>query len=326
MLRRRRHPALALTVPVAALIALGLAGCGEPHRPFGRDGEPAATLLVRPLTGVTVAVLPVEGMPRPLAAEVADVLADGFAAREVPARVAMTGALAGEPRLFGQVMNLVPDADSDTLLVDITLELREPGGRPLMIQTLRDRIPGALWSTAAADADQLRLAAERLAAPAVAGFANAEQALVPVPSGEHEGLSQKARPQAQSAALAALPAVALGDMTGAPGGAGNQVLSAAMRSVLREVGVPLALSEAPQAQVTAEVALAPVPGNAQERIRVVWRVLDASGEEVGTVAQENLLPRGYAEQNWPDLAFLIAGAAVDGVVPLLQQMAARAAP
>ncbi len=319
---RRRRSALALVMPLAALAGLALTGCGEPPRPFGRDGEPALSPLVLPLTGVTIAVLPVEGMPRPLAEAVADVLADGFTASEVPARVASDGALPGEPRLFGQVMEMVSDADSDTLLVDVTLELREPGGRTLMIQTLRDRLPGTLWSTAA-DADQVRAAAERLAAPAAAGFAAAAQALVPVPSGEHEGLAQKSRPQPQSPALAALPAVAMGDISGAPGSAGNPVLAAAMRSVLREVGVPLALTDAPQARVTAEVALAPVAGDAQERIRVTWRVLDAEGGEVGTVAQENLLPSGYAEQNWPDLAYLIAGAAIDGVVPLLQQLQAR---
>ncbi|MCA1940670.1 MAG: hypothetical protein LDL26_06695, partial [Caenispirillum bisanense] len=109
-------------------------------------------------------------------------------------------------------------------------------------------------------------------------------------------------------------------------GSNNDVLAAALRSVLREVGVPLtADAAAAQATVAAVVTLKPVAGDQQEHIRVVWSVHAPDGTEVGVVKQENMLPKGYAEEQWPDLSYLIAGAAVDGIVPLLRQVQERAA-
>lgn len=341
MRRRQRRAAAAL----AAVLCAVLAACTQPPRPFGRAGTPADSPLARPLTGTAVAVQPVAGMPAPLAAAVAEALADGLAAAEVPARVTAEGGLPGDHRLLAQVMDVTVDAADDTLVVEVGLELRDSTGIPVLVHSLRGAVPGALWSTTAADPDALGEAAAALAAPAVTAFAAAEKALVPVPSGEPEGLygpggagvaSAAVPPQRRDArlqesqptprdAMADLPVVEVLAGSGAPGDrSNNAVLAAAMRSILRDVGVPQTADAARAgAAVAALVTLTPVPGDArQDIIRVVWSVQTPDGREIGTVAQENMLPRGYAEQNWPDLAYLIAGAAVDGVVPLLRRVSA----
>lgn len=305
---------------------LGLAACaGQPYRPFGRDGEAAGSLLVRPLTGTSVAVVPVPDLPPPLALALAEALADGLAAAEVPARVTPAGGLPGEHHLFGQVLAVAADPDSDTLVVDLSLELRDSGGNPAMVRTVSGRVPGALWTSEPVEPQPLAEAAARLVGPALPAFAAAERALVPVPSGEPEGLAEgsaAAAPPPPPSALAVLPSVAVPPAEGSPGGAeAGEVLAAALRAVLRDVGVPLAPgADRAGAVVVATVTLKPVPAEQRDFIRVVWSVRDPGGAEIGQVAQENLLPRGYAEQNWADLSYLIAGAAVDGVVPLLRRM------
>lgn len=319
MLLRRLAGAVLL-----CFVTLLPAACTEPPRPFGRDGLAAGSAALPPLTGTSVAVLPVADLPPPLALAVAEALADGLAAAEVPARVTPEGGLPGEHRLLGQVLAVEPHAESDTLRLAISLELRDSDGNPVMVQTVEDRLPGALWTSQPQDADAVAAMAGRLVAPAVAALAAAERALVPVPSGEPEGLAQDGgpgTPPPPPAALAALPAVAVMTGDGAPGGGSNDaVLASAMRSVLRDVGVPQMPADSASASVAAAVALTPVPTEDQDRIRVVWTVRTPDGAEIGTIAQENLLPRGYAEQHWPDLAYLIAGAAVDGVVPLLRRL------
>lgn len=324
-----RRPLVAPILGFAAVLLL--VACAQPPRPFGRGWEDGARDLGRPVTGTTVAVVPVPGLPPVLAQELAEALAAGLAAQEVPARVTPDGGLPGDHRLFGQVLTVEPDPASDTLLVEIALELRDSSGVPVMLHRLRDRVPGALWGSApAADAAEAERVAARMSGSAATAFARAERALVPVPSGEPEGLHEGGGPTAPPPpreALAVLPRVEVLAVSGAPrGGSNNEVLAAALRSVLRDVGVPLtADAAAAQATVAAVVTLKPVAGDQQEHIRVVWSVHAPDGTEVGVVKQENMLPKGYAEEQWPDLSYLIAGAAVDGIVPLLRQVQERAA-
>ena len=73
--------------------------------------------------------------------------------------------------------------------------------------------------------------------------------------------------------------------------------------------------------IDGEVSLAPV-GPDKQHVKIVWRVHNASGAELGTVGQENDVPRGLLSGAWGDIAYVVATAAGDGLL----QVFARAAP
>jgi hypothetical protein len=69
------------------------------------------------------------------------------------------------------------------------------------------------------------------------------------------------------------------------------------------------------------VSIAPIAPDKQH-VKIVWRVRNASGAELGTVGQENDIPRGLLSGRWGDVAYVVAAAAGDGLLQVL----ARAAP
>ncbi|EKV27095.1 hypothetical protein C882_2024 [Caenispirillum salinarum AK4] len=314
---------LALTLT----LTLGLTACADPPRPFARDAAPPDARLARPVTGSVVAVPPTDGAPAAVARALAAAVARGLAAAEVPADV--DAPRDGEHRVISSLLDLAADDGSDTLTVILGLELRDGSGRPLMITQARGRVPGALWTAAPAgpdEAEALAAAADAVVAAAIPALAAAEQARVPVPDGQPLGLLDGIEPLpgpggTTTPGVAGLPRVEILPVTGAPGGgSNNEVMARAAASVLRQVGAPIAADAG-----TADAALAALVSitpeiEQRERIRIVWSVMTPDGAEIGTVKQENVLPRGYALRDWPDLAFLIAGNAVDGIVPLLRRV------
>ena len=64
------------------------------------------------------------------------------------------------------------------------------------------------------------------------------------------------------------------------------------------------------------VNLSKVSGNKQN-IRIDWQVLDPTGKKVGTVTQQNTIPRGSLNGSWGAIADAAAGAAADGIIKLL---------
>jgi hypothetical protein len=63
-----------------------------------------------------------------------------------------------------------------------------------------------------------------------------------------------------------------------------------------------------------------VPGQAQDVVTLTWRVLDASGSEAGTIAQENAVPHGRLAKPWREIAGFAAEAAAEGIAQLIQQV------
>ena len=48
-----------------------------------------------------------------------------------------------------------------------------------------------------------------------------------------------------------------------------------------------------------------------------WQVLDPSGKRLGTVSQQNTIPKGSLNGPWGAIADAAAGAAADGIIKLL---------
>jgi hypothetical protein len=71
-----------------------------------------------------------------------------------------------------------------------------------------------------------------------------------------------------------------------------------------------------------EVSVAPAKADKQQHVKIVWRLHRADGTEIGTVGQENDIPRGLLDGAWGDVAYSVAVSARDGLMALV----ARGAP
>ena len=111
-------------------------------------------------------------------------------------------------------------------------------------------------------------------------------------------------------------AIAVPMVVGAAG-SGNQELATAMRQAMAVAGVPVIKKQRKGAIVIAgQVKLAPPKGSSQV-VELSWRVLDAEGTLLGTIAQKNQVPAGSLDQGWGPSADLAAKAAANGVFKLL---------
>ncbi|MEX2630744.1 MAG: hypothetical protein WD341_12465 [Tistlia sp.] len=279
-------------LPLLAL-ALLVAACGPLPRPFKPDDQKAVDL--RALTyGSTVMVLPLEGAapadPGPLALALRDaLLAEGLLAktwREAE------GAL----RLSGEAA-IRPLGDSRDLL-SADWRIDGPEGRLAAYRQER-ALPAGAWQSG-----------NREALAEVA--AEAAQALAPQLLGPAE--EEALLPGFPGARLAVLP------VTGAPGD-GNETLTAALVLVLERAELPVVEARAEgDLAIQGSVAVTPA-GAGQERVAIVWRLLDADDSELGKISQENTMTAGTLEGPWGRIAALVARGAADGLTDLLNRLA-----
>ena len=64
----------------------------------------------------------------------------------------------------------------------------------------------------------------------------------------------------------------------------------------------------------------------KQNVRIDWVVLDPSGQRVGTVSQNNNVPKGSLDGPWGAIADTAAGAAADGIVKLFAKQAHQYTP
>ena len=136
------------------------------------------------------------------------------------------------------------------------------------------------------------------------------------------GAAPSSRAPAETAATPA-PRVAKGPVTaivspvsGAPGD-GMKSLTAAIKKRLYAKGVKLtSIQQENTYTVKGIVSLKDTSGGKQS-IRIDWQVIDPSGKKVGTVTQQNTIPKGSLNGPWGAIAEAAAGAAADGIVKLL---------
>lgn len=105
-------------------------------------------------------------------------------------------------------------------------------------------------------------------------------------------------------------------VTGAPGD-GQRSLATALKKRLYAGGVKLANGTSVGVyMVKGSVKLSDASGGKQS-IRIDWLVLDPTGKKLGTVSQQNTIPRGALNGPWGAIADAAAGAAADGIIKLL---------
>jgi hypothetical protein len=115
------------------------------------------------------------------------------------------------------------------------------------------------------------------------------------------------------------PVIAVPLVEGAPGD-GSRALARAMTTALRNASLAVD-DQAPQPWIVAgRVAVAP-PANQQQHVAVVWELRKPDGEKVFEVKQENDVPAGQLDGAWGDIAWAVASAAAEALVPLIEKAA-----
>jgi hypothetical protein len=338
------------------LIAL-LASCQPLPHPFADDRPPAELLQVPESAGVSIA--PIEGEPSLIAARLGAATARALVAREIPASEKTS--LRGSYQLYGGIAASRMPGDRSSVTVQWRLE--DASGRKIGEREVRIEATADDWQAAGgATIDRLgALSADAVApllpnAPAAAKLA-AQQPPMPgstepsLPSagslaGESplaDAAAAKAAASNLSSALSSAPAaaasqseasvsgkpekgrlrVAVRRVTGAPGD-GGAALARALASALRQQNlVVVEPGDKPDLLIDGDVSLAP-KGPETQHVKIVWRVRDPSGAELGTVGQENDVPRSQLSGSWGDVAYVVAAAAGEGLVEVFARAAAPA--
>jgi hypothetical protein len=105
-------------------------------------------------------------------------------------------------------------------------------------------------------------------------------------------------------------------VTGAPGDGGTS-LTAAIQRELQGKGIALSDRPTPAAyRVEGNVLLGQTRGGKQP-IQIEWVVKDPTGKKLGTVSQKNDIPEGSLDGSWGRVADQAASAAVQGILKLL---------
>ena len=127
-------------------------------------------------------------------------------------------------------------------------------------------------------------------------------------------------PETAAAAPAARPkgpvTTIVAPVSGAPGD-GTKSLTAAIKKRLYAKGVKLATVQTGNTYTVKGIVSVTDGSGGKQSIRIDWQVLDPNGKRVGTVSQQNNIPKGSLDGPWGAIADAAAGAAADGIVKLL---------
>lgn len=289
MIRARRSNPRRAGWLASLAAALPLACCQPLPHPFANDRPPAALLQVRDVAGVSVA--PIDGKPAVTAEKLGAAVAAALLKHEIPAsdRTASLDSY----QLYGRIAEAGGRGGSAT--VTAHWRLVDAKGKTVGEHTVKVDAPTEDWqSGAAAPIEQLAgLTADKLA-PLLEDEAPVETA----PPG-------RAR-------------VAVSTISGAPGD-GATSLATAITAVLKRKDLTV-VEDRQKADlvVDGEVSVAPAKADKQH-VKIVWRVRRADGSEIGTVGQENDVPRGLLDGPWGDLSYSVAIAAGDGLAQLVDR-------
>jgi hypothetical protein len=105
-------------------------------------------------------------------------------------------------------------------------------------------------------------------------------------------------------------------VTGAPGD-GQRSLTVALKKRLYAGGVKLANGTSVNVYMVKGIVKLSDASGGKQSIRIDWQVLDPTGKKLGTVSQQNTIPRGSLNGPWGAIADAAAGAAANGIIKLL---------
>ena len=318
--RRPLRAPSALAVPVLAVVVTVSACQPLPH-PFADDRPPASLLRVRDSAGISIA--PIEGGPPAAASKLGAAVASALVKHDIPASDRTTNLTSY--LLYGRLEAQRPRSGQETVAAH--WQLQDASGRLVGERTTRLEAPVKTWETGA-DAVIARLAEASAAeiAPLLADEpppgAETVAGLAEAPGGKAEAVAPRAEAAPAKTNEAGRTRIAIRPLSGAPGD-GAKSLANAIATVLKRQDLTVIDNANAKADVIldGQVTVATVKPDKQH-VKIVWHVRRADGVEVGTVGQENDVPKGMLDGPWGDVAYSVAIAGADG----LMQVIARAGP
>ena len=278
-------------LPALAFGVAGLLGACQPlPHPFADDRPPADLLTVRDSIGVAIG--PIDGGPPDSVDKLGPALAGALLKRDIPASDRTTSL--GSYQLYGQVGIANPK-----------------GGKPAVV---------AAWHLYDAQGKLVGEPTVRLDAAPKEWDSADETLLGRLATASAEAVAPLLQDQAPSAEKAAADdgktRLAIAGVKGAPGD-GGESLPKAVAAVLKNQDVSV-VADSKKADLTldGEVSVAP-PSSGKQHVKIVWRLRRADGAEIGTVGQENDVPKGMLDGAWGDVAYSVAIAAGDGLMALV---------
>jgi hypothetical protein len=280
---------LGLVATLAALVA----GCQPLPHPFAADKPPAALIAVP--DNINIAVGAFTGEPAAAAAKLPTAVAQALVKHNIPASSQTVST--GSYQLDGRVEQRPAQPGQSTLTV--FWQLRDPQGK--IITERNDKLVAATrdWNNGE-DAP-----IGELAAAGASGIA----ALI----------AEETPPMPKEQPGGGRIRVAIRKIAGAPGD-GNDSLASSLTAVLKHRDIELvdAANGKPDLAVEANITVDP-PRDGKQHVKIVWHVARAAGAEVGTVAQENDIPKGRLDGPWGDVAYSVAMAAEGGIMQLVDR-------
>lgn len=314
-------------IAIAALTALSLAGCGGGAGMSGLMDSAGGLFSGSP----KIAVAPIVGPPDKVQKDLKQALVTAGADRNLT--LLPEGSPEAEYTLKGYVL-AAPDRNNSK--ISYIWDVNDAAGKRVARVTGEETVARGTSANPwrGVDAVAIRSIASKstsqLAAelPGGRGGSSTPVAAKPAPTptartaaATSAATATAARPAATQPAAQAKPApkpsgVVVAPVTGAPGD-GSRSLPAALKKRLYRDGVKMANGGGRNVYTVKGTVKLTSAGSGKEKIRIDWRVLDPSGKSLGTVSQQNTIPKGSLNGPWGAIADAAAGAAADGIKKLL---------
>src|SRR5262245_13702311 len=318
------------SITLAALALASLAGCGGgPGGPSGGGLLSGATSWFGGSTKISIA--PIIGAPPEIAAQMTDALVTAGKERK------LTLLPAGDKATYTLRGYLIASSEKQGAKISYIWDLTDAqGGRAARVsgdEIIAKRAGSDPWSVV--DAAAIRSIAgkttSQIAASMPKGRASSP-AVAAAPSSSSGSTSAVSPPRGAATTTATATAASPGrpsretapksagvlvqPVTGAPGD-GQRSLTIALKKRLYAGGVKLANGTAVNVYMVKGIVKLSDASGGKQSIRIDWQVVDPTGKKLGTVSQQNTIPRGSLNGPWGAIADAAAGAAADGIIKLL---------
>ena len=312
---RRRHRRIATAALTAAVVCGLFAGEFAGSAKAGFFSDATSRLFGRSSSRMDLA--PIVGAPPNIAKQFAQELA----AAGNDNKLTITPDGTGSPYTLKGYLIATSEKKGAKIsyILDITDAKGGRVGRVSGEQLIAGRSGADPWS--GVDSDAIHSLAFKIApqiATTVSGVGSPPPvASTPAPSpGPGAAPSQSARaPEAAPAAKGPVTTI-VSPVAGAPGD-GTKSLTAAIKKRLYAKGVKLATVPTGNTYTVKGTVRVTDGAAGKQSIRIDWQVLDPNGKRLGTVSQQNNIPKGSLDGPWGAIADAAAGAAADGIVKLL---------
>ena len=310
---------------VSLLACLMLAACGYVPRPFEPNNADSAAYR-SPQDKIELAIGPPRNMPEDMGIRLAAAVALELQSYGIAAAVKPADA----PLQVSGVMSTRDSGDGIEIQIDWRIDGKPATQEPV---TSRTRSRGDDYAAAT---DRLVSRIAQQAAPRIAILIGRPPNFQPQAPGQIAAGVGLALEQAEAAAVAAatgtptpgVPTAAasaqpqvkvmVGAVTGAPSD-GNRQLQSGMRRALGSSKIVIV--DAPGANIygiAATVTLTPIDEKSGQLV-IKWVLKDPAGKDIGDIEQSNPVPLAAARGTWAGFGDIVASAAAEGVLQLLEK-------